>query len=212
MLRILPDCLWASGTDHATHRGDPPTQRDSVVGDAGSWWEPSAENPAGPKCDPAWDAKKTRFRRQTPAAPIRPALRFGGVFFEPSAKLANAFVRCLKVLVHRLFQNPSQTPQPVAGLSWLQLNMTYLFEKLHYHDSIPAGALQSEMFGRFRQGLFQLPAGGRIHPRGPARTSFVDHTVEPIPVGLANPVHHRLATDAEELTDRRGLPAGQQQK
>ena len=212
MLRILLDCLGASGTDHATHRGDPPTQRDSVVGDAGWWWERSAEIPAEPKDDPAWDAKKTRFRRQTPAAPTPPALGFGGVFFEPSAKLAHAFLRGLKVLVHRLFQNPSQPPQPVAGLPGLQLNMTDLLQKLHHHDAIPAGALQSEMFGRFRQGLFQFPTGGRIHPRGPARTSFVDHTVEPLPVGFANPVHHRLATDAEQLTDRRGLPTGQQQK
>lgn len=211
MLGTPLDYLSASETNHAIHRVDPPIQIGSVACDAGSWWVPSVGNHALPKHGRASDARKSRSRQQKPAEPTLPVLRFGGVFFEPSAKLANAFVRRLDVSVNRLLQNEPEVLEPVACLSWLQLNVANLVQELDHDDSIPASALQPKILRRFCQCLFQLAPGNRIHPCRSARTRFVDHTVEPLPVGFANPVHNRLTTDAEQTADSRRFPAGQKQ-
>src|SRR2546422_10785395 len=112
MLRPPLDCPGANGTDRASHRAAPPIQRDSAACDVGSWWERLAANPAVPKRDRASGVERNHFRQQRPTEPTLPALGFGGVFFEPSAKLAHTLASGLHITGYRL--PPKQSGGPCA--------------------------------------------------------------------------------------------------
>src|SRR5881396_626589 len=212
MLRTPLDCPWANETDRASHRAAPPIQRDSAACDVGSWWERLAANPAVPKRDRASGVERNHFRQQRPTEPTLPALGFGGVFFEPSAKLAHTRASGLNIPVDRLPQNEAEALEPVPCLPWFQVNVADLLQKLDHDNPIPASAPQSEIFRRFRQRLLQLALRYRIHACGSARTRFVEHAVDPLAVGFANPVHDRLSAHAEQATHGRRFPTSQKQQ
>jgi len=212
MLRIPLDYLSATETGRAIHRAGPPSQTDSVACDAASWCVPSADNPAEPRHARASDGGRSHFRRRKPVGPARPALGFGGVFFEPSAKLANALVGCLDISVDRLLQNKPEALEPVASLTRLQLNIANFLQELDDDDAIPSSASQPELFWRPGQGLFQFVLGSSVHACRSARTRLVQDTVESLSVAFADPVHNRLTTDAKQTADSRGFPAGQKEK
>jgi hypothetical protein len=203
---------WAREIIHANPSTARPSQRGSIACDADWWWALWGGSRALPKPGPAWDESKSRSRRQRSEGLSLFALKFAGVFFEATSKPGHSFVVGLKVAISRPLQDKAQSLQPIARLAGLEFDVALFAQELHYHRPIPATSLQTEILGRLLQRLLQLALSQPIQPRWPARSGHIVNAVKPLTVGLANPVHHRLSTQTEELTDRRRLPSRQKQK
>jgi len=203
---------WANETSRASPSGAPPSQTGSIACDADWWWEPWAGCRTWPRLYRAWDARRSRSHQQRPTMPSRLGLGFGGVFFEPTLKTGNSFVAGLNVAIHRTLQDETQPPEPIARLTRFEFDVAVFAQELHHHHAIPAAALETELFWRFGQGLLQLALGRTVQSGWPARTRHIVNAVQPLPVGLAYPVHHGLAAQTEEAADGGRSPSRQKQQ
>ena len=204
--------LWANGTERASLSGAPPSQTGLTVCDVDWWWARWAESRAWPRLGRAWGARKSRSRQQKSARPSRLVLRFGGVFFEPSPKAGNSFGAGLNVAVDWTLQNEAQPLHPVARLARFEVDLAFSAQELHDHYPIPAVSLQATFLRRLQQSFLQLLPGHAIQARWPARARQVVKTVQPLLVGLANPVHRSLTAQTEQAADRGGFPSRQHQQ
>ena len=203
---------WANGTGHASPSAALPSQRGSIACNAGWWSAPWAGCLASPRPGRAWDARKSRSRRQRPVKLSRLALRFDGVFFQPTSKTGNSFVAGLDIAIDRTLQDKAQPLEPVSRLAGFEFDLAFLAQKLDHHHTIPAASLQAELFWRLRQGLLQLLLGRAVQSCGPARTRHIVNAVQSLPVGFANPVHHGLAAQTEEAAHGGRFPSRQEQQ
>jgi len=208
-----PRCFpWASETSHASPSTALPSQRGSIACDAGWWSGPWVGGLAWPRPGRAWDAGKSRSHRQRPTRLSRLALGFGGVFFQPAPKTDNSFVAGLDIAIDWTLQDEAQPLEPVSRLAGFEFDLAFFAQKLDHHHAIPVASLQAELFWRLRQCLLQLVLGHAVQSGRPARTRNIVNAVGSLPVGFANPVHHRLATQPEQAADGGRFPSRQKQQ
>ena len=108
---------WANGINHASPSAALPSQRGSIACHDDWLLGPWVGSLAWPRPGRAWDARKSSSHRQRQAKLSRPALGFGGVFFQPASKTGNSFVAGLDVAIDRTLQDETQPLQPVACLT-----------------------------------------------------------------------------------------------
>ncbi len=203
---------WASETSHANPLTARPNQRGSTACDADWWWARWGGCRAWPKPGPAWDESKSRSRRQRLEGLSLFALKFAGVFFEATSKPRHSFVVGLKVAISRPLQDKAQPLQPIARLARLEFDVALFAQELHHHRPIPAPSLQTEILRGLLQRLLQLALRQPIQPCRTTRSGHVVDALNSLAIGFANPVHHRLSTQTEELTDCRRFPSRQKQQ